>query len=322
MALTALFLGSPSVAPAAVVARWLAGGNRIAAFWTADGHDNLWGYDRRLARVAPQWSIGRQLEAAEVPVVRVPRLAGWSDGPRFAREMGADVLISAYFHHVIPSAILDIFPGRAFNIHPSLLPRYRGPTPLQGMILDRATDAAGATLHLLDATLDTGAIVAQTPVAFPVKPPATGYAIALAHAAAGLVDHIPAFLQGRIEARTQDEAAASYVKVVPAKAFVVSSDLSADEVAWRCGMMPYFRPPAIRELPGRDAIGFDRVLGPRTGAAPRARWFSGDFDAADQRVRVRLRWNGWRRMDRWRFFWLLRQSPVVLKAPEVTARAP
>lgn len=311
MALTALFLGSPSVAPAAIVARWLANGHTIAAFWTASGKEDLWRFDRKLGRVAPQWSIGRQLRAAGVPIIEVPSLRLYPDRVRLAREARADVLISAYFHHLIPPDLLELFPGRAFNIHPSLLPRYRGPTPLPGMILDRATDAAGATLHLLDSNFDTGAIVAQTPVAFPKEPPADSYAVALAHAAARLVDQIPAFLEGRIDARPQDEAAASYVKVVPAKSFVVSSDLTADEIAWRCGMMPYFRPPAVRDLPGRDAIGFERVLGPRTGAPPRAGRFSGEFDASDARVRVRLRWSGWRRLERWRFFMRLRRSPVA-----------
>lgn len=318
MALTALFLGSPTIAPAAIVARWLANGHRIAAFWTAADRDELWRFDRRIARVAPQWSVGRHLAVARVPIVEVPRLAGWRDGARLAGDVGADVLISAYFPSLIPPDILELFPGRAFNIHPSLLPRYRGPTPLQGMILDRATDAAGVTLHLLQPTIDTGAIVAQISVAFPLAPRPTRYGIDVAHAAARLVDCVPSFLQGRIPARAQDEAAASYVKVAPATEFAISPDLSADEIAWRCGMMPYFRAPAIRPLPGRDAIGFVRVLGPPTGEPARARWLTADFDAADHRVRVRLRKGGWRRLQRWRFYWLLRNAPVsppVAQAP-------
>lgn len=315
MALTALFLGSPSIAPAAIVARWLANGHRIAAFWNDAARDDLWRLDRRLARVAPHWSVGRHLKAAGVPIVGVPRLSTWSDGARLAADMNADVLISAYFHHIVPPEILGLFPDRAFNIHPSLLPRYRGPTPLQAMILDRATDATGVTLHLLEPTIDTGAIVAQAPVSFPEKPPVMRYAIDVAHAAARLVDEIPPFLQGRIKAGPQDESAASYVRVRPADAFIVSSELRADEIAWRCGMMPYFRAPAILPLPGRDAIGFDRVLGPPTGEPPRARWLTADFDAADHRVRVRLRKGGWRRLERWRMYWRLRRSPVSPPAP-------
>jgi methionyl-tRNA formyltransferase len=307
LALTALFLGSPSPVPVAVVARWLACGHRIAAFWTAAGHDDHWRFDRRLGRVAPQWSLASQLRAAGVPRVEVPRLARWPDAVRLARETGADVLISAYFHHVVPPEMLALFPGRAFNIHPSQLPRYRGPTPLQGMILDRAPEAAGVTLHLLDRTLDTGAIVAQTEIAFPQP----RYAVALAHAAADLVDAVPAFLAGRIAARPQDESRASYVRVNMAEDFVLTADLTAEAIAWRCRTMPYLRAPAIRALPGRDAIGFVRELGPPTGAPPKSRWFSGDFDAADRRVRVRLRFNGWRRLERWRHFLMLRRTPVL-----------
>ncbi|MBN9025292.1 formyltransferase family protein [Kaistia sp. MMO-174] len=307
MALTALFLGSPSPAPAAVVARWLASGHRIAAFWTAAGHEDHWRHDRRLGRVAPQWSLGRRLRSAGVPRIEVPRLASWPDAVRLAREAGADVLISAYFEHRVPPEMLALFPGRAFNFHPSLLPRYRGPTPVQAMILDRAADAAGITLHLLAPAIDAGAIVAQTEVTFPQP----RYSVSLAHAAADLVDAIPSFLAGRIAARPQDESRASYVRVQPARDFVLSEDLTAATIAWRCRAMPYFRAPAIRALPGRDAIGFVRELGPPTGAPPRAGWFSADFDAADQRVRVRLRFGGWRRLDRWRHFWMLRRTPVL-----------
>lgn len=311
MALTALFLGSPAPAPVAVVARWLASGHRIAAFWTAAGHDDHWRYDRRLGRVAPQWSMGRRLEAAGVPRVEVPRLARWPDAEHLARQTGADVLISAYFHHVVPPGMLALFEGRGFNFHSSLLPRYRGPTPLQGMIRDDAMDAAGMTLHLLDASIDTGAIIAQMAVTYPQR----RYAVALAHAAGELTDAIPAFLDGRIAARPQDESRASYERVTPASEFFLSADLSATEIARRCRTMPFIRAPAIRPLPGRDAIGFVRILGPVTGAAPRARWFYADFDAADRRVRVRLRWNGWRRLNRWRHFWMLRQAPVLPPPP-------
>ncbi|ODT18039.1 MAG: hypothetical protein ABS35_24480 [Kaistia sp. SCN 65-12] len=311
MALTALFLGSPTTTTVAVVARWLAGGHRIAAFWTASGHDNHWRLDRRVGRVAPQWSMLRHLEAAGVSRVDVPRLSRWPDAVGRARETDADVLISAYFHHVVPPEMLALFPGRAFNFHASLLPRYRGPTPLPAMILDRATDAAGVTLHLLAPSLDTGALIGQTAVAFPQP----RYAVTLAHAAADLVEAIPAYLEGRVAARPQDEGRASYRRVDPATEFVLSAELPAEEIAWRCRAMPYIRPPAIRSLPGRDAVAFVRALGPPTGEPARVRWLSVDFDAADRRVRVRLRWNGWRRLDRWRFFWLLRRTPVLRIGP-------
>jgi methionyl-tRNA formyltransferase len=71
--------------------------------------------------------------------------------------------VLADYGQVVPPALLDLEFG-ALNLHPSLLPRYRGATPIQAAILagDRET---GVTLMRMDAGLDTGPIVAQARVA-------------------------------------------------------------------------------------------------------------------------------------------------------------
>lgn len=71
-----------------------------------------------------------------------------------------DVLLSWFWPNRIPEAILALAPRGAFGVHPSLLPRHRGPDPYFHAILagDRAT---GVTLHRLDGGYDTGHVVAQ-----------------------------------------------------------------------------------------------------------------------------------------------------------------
>lgn len=76
--------------------------------------------------------------------------------------LAPDLVVLADYGQIVPSALLDLRHG-ALNLHPSLLPRYRGATPIPAAILagDRET---GVTLMRMDAGLDTGPIVAQTRV--------------------------------------------------------------------------------------------------------------------------------------------------------------
>jgi methionyl-tRNA formyltransferase len=68
-------------------------------------------------------------------------------------------LVAAY-GKLIPQNILNTFNGQIYNIHPSLLPKYRGPSPLQQQILDGVTET-GVTIIQLDSQMDHGPIVAQ-----------------------------------------------------------------------------------------------------------------------------------------------------------------
>ena len=74
-------------------------------------------------------------------------------------QSGSIGLVAAY-GKIIPQSTIDIFNGQIYNIHPSLLPKYRGPSPLQQQILDGITET-GVTIIQLDALIDHGPVVAQ-----------------------------------------------------------------------------------------------------------------------------------------------------------------
>lgn len=69
--------------------------------------------------------------------------------------------VLAYFGLIVPQSIIDIFPKGIINIHPSLLPAYRGPTPVQTSILLGDT-TTGVSIMLLDSDVDHGPVLAQT----------------------------------------------------------------------------------------------------------------------------------------------------------------
>jgi len=77
------------------------------------------------------------------------------------RALDADVFAVASYGRILPQSILDLpKSGIAFNVHPSLLPLYRGATPLQSAIRDGRTET-GVTIMAMDAGMDTGDVLIQ-----------------------------------------------------------------------------------------------------------------------------------------------------------------
>lgn len=74
------------------------------------------------------------------------------------RELGADVFVVASYGKILPQTVLDLPRLGAFNVHPSLLPLYRGATPLQAQVRERCT-RTGVTIIAMDAGMDTGDIL-------------------------------------------------------------------------------------------------------------------------------------------------------------------
>ena len=83
------------------------------------------------------------------------------------KDRGVALVCLAGFMRLLSPVMVDAFPNRIINIHPSLLPKYRGLHPQQQALDDGAT-LSGATVHLVNAELDAGPIVLQREV--PVLP--------------------------------------------------------------------------------------------------------------------------------------------------------
>ena len=79
----------------------------------------------------------------------------------FLVEFGVDLAIVYYWNHLIPKQILDEI--CFFNIHPSMLPKYRGPHPVIFQLLNKEK-YLGVTMHKMDETYDTGEIFLQESV--------------------------------------------------------------------------------------------------------------------------------------------------------------
>lgn len=76
------------------------------------------------------------------------------------KDLNPTLGILASYGVILTAELINIFPQGIINIHPSLLPRHRGPTPIQTTILD-GDNTTGVTIHKLDEVVDHGPILAQ-----------------------------------------------------------------------------------------------------------------------------------------------------------------
>lgn len=139
------------------------------------------------------------------------------------------IFVIAAFGKILPTEVLKIPERGTLNVHPSLLPRLRGASPIQSAILGE--EKTGVTIMLLDEEMDHGAIVAQRERIiknFASDPPrASELEKDLAHFGGELLaEIIPEWVSGNITPSPQDHARATYCKKISKEDGLI--DLSAD----------------------------------------------------------------------------------------------
>jgi methionyl-tRNA formyltransferase len=121
-----------------------------------------------------------------------------------------DFIFSFYYRHMLPVELLALAGQGAYNMHGSLLPKYRGRVPVNWAVLHGETET-GASLHEMAARPDAGAIVAQTSV--PILPDDTAFEVFGKVAVAAeqtLWQVLPAMLAGRTPRLPNDLSKGSY----------------------------------------------------------------------------------------------------------------
>jgi methionyl-tRNA formyltransferase len=125
-----------------------------------------------------------------------------------------DVFVVASFGKILPKAFLDIPRRGVLNMHPSLLPRLRGPSPIRSAILNNEKDT-GVSIMLLDEKMDQGPIIAQKKVVVPEWPMRGTELDALMAREGGalLATTLPLWVAEEIEAQEQNHDVATYCQV-------------------------------------------------------------------------------------------------------------
>ncbi len=174
----------------------------VAAVFTHadDPHEEVW------------WgSLAERASSRSVPV-HVPAKAELKDDAFTAlvASYRPDFVFSFYFRWMVPTRVLALAPRGAFNLHGSLLPRYRGRAPVNWVLVNGETET-GVSLHAMAAKADAGDLVDQERVEIARADTAFTLYGKLETAAAALLDRaLPALREGRAEPRAMDLTLGSY----------------------------------------------------------------------------------------------------------------
>ncbi|AZP42812.1 MULTISPECIES: bifunctional UDP-4-amino-4-deoxy-L-arabinose formyltransferase/UDP-glucuronic acid oxidase ArnA [Rahnella] len=126
------------------------------------------------------------------------------------RALQPDIIFSFYYRNMLSEEILSLAPQGGFNLHGSLLPRYRGRAPVNWALLNGETET-GVTLHKMVKRPDAGDIVGQRKVAITGDDTALKLHAKVREAAKALLtDLLPEMKAGNITLTAQDESQASY----------------------------------------------------------------------------------------------------------------
>lgn len=143
-----------------------------------------------------------------------------------------DLIVVAAYGRIIPSGILNIPEYGCINVHPSLLPCYRGSSPIPTAIL-QGDEVTGVTIMLMDKGMDTGPILTQKTVSILGEDTTGSLMDRLAQVGARLlVDTLRQWLGGKITPQPQDENRASYTKIISKEDGKMDWHLTAMEL-WR-----------------------------------------------------------------------------------------
>ena len=166
----------------------------------------------------------------DLPVIQPARLR---EPPAMAqlRAWAPDLIVVAAFGQILRQEVLDLPLHGCLNVHASLLPRWRGASPIQAAIL--AGDAeTGVTIMRMDKGLDTGPILIER--AIPIAPDDTAATLSDKLSTLGadiLIETLPKYLSSELKPTPQPEAGATSAPILKKSDGELDAALSAEELA-------------------------------------------------------------------------------------------
>ena len=249
MALRLVFMGTPDFAVPTLVGL-VGGGHEIAAVYTRAPQPA----GRRGLETTPS-PIAREAERLKLPIF-TPKTLKDEGAADAMRAHGANAAVVVAYGLILPKAILDSFPLGCFNLHASLLPRWRGAAPIHRAIMagDKET---GVMVMKMEEGLDTGPVAMAERL--PIAPDATTGELhdKLARLGADLMLRaIGALERGGLQLTSQSEAGVTYARKIDKNETRIDWAKPWNEVHDHCrGLSPF--PGAWCEMPG---IGRAKIL--------------------------------------------------------------
>ncbi len=160
-------------------------------------------------------------EAHNIPVLQPAKLSEITDHIRSLQPV-AGVLVS--FGKIIPQSIIDLFTPGIINVHPSLLPKYRGPSPIESAII-HGDQETGVTIMQLSAAMDAGPVYTQVRYALKGNETQPNLYDTLGQTGAQLlVAVLPQILNDSLFPTPQDDNKSTYCKLLEKSDTVLTPD--------------------------------------------------------------------------------------------------
>jgi methionyl-tRNA formyltransferase len=146
------------------------------------------------------------------------------------KAYGADAAVLVAYGRIVPQKLIDLFPFGIINIHPSLLPKYRGPSPIESAIAN-GDESTGVSIMSLSAKMDAGPVYHQVELHLPKYETAPHLSQKLATlAATELIAALPKIFDGSLKPVEQNELEATYCHLITkADAFLNPATQTAEQ---------------------------------------------------------------------------------------------
>ncbi|MFH0779537.1 MAG: methionyl-tRNA formyltransferase [Parcubacteria group bacterium] len=155
-------------------------------------------------------------EEKNIPVLQPDNLKN-EDFFNKIKSFDADLMVTASYGKILPESIINLPKHGSLNAHPSLLPKYRGPSPIQSALLD-GEKTTGSTIILMDNSMDGGDILNQTEMEISEDEDYVSLEKKLAEQCAELlVKVIPNYIDSKIEPQAQNNDKATYCRKISKK---------------------------------------------------------------------------------------------------------
>ena len=149
------------------------------------------------------------------------------------KKIGAEIGVLAAYGKIIPQELIDVFPKGIIVVHPSLLPKYRGATPIQSAILSGEKET-GTTLIVMDDKVDHGPILAYGKWQIANSDNYEILSKKLADLSADLlIETLPEYYSGEIKPKPQNHSEATYTKKFSTEDGFVELEKNSPENIWR-----------------------------------------------------------------------------------------
>ena len=173
-------------------------------------------------------AVSKRANELNIPVFKFEKIR--RDGVEILRELAPDLMVTCAYGQMLSQEIIDIAPYGIFNVHGSLLPKYRGSAPIQRALIN-GEETTGITIMKTDIGMDSGDILAvkELPIAHDDYVDEL-YAKLSVLGADLLIETIKGVLAGKVTPIKQNESEVTYAQMIKKEDGIIDFSLSASEI--------------------------------------------------------------------------------------------